>query len=647
MIARDLGSLLDRLDRLAEAEEMLGTAAEFALASGDPALVAGVAAARARNLAAQRDYVGAHAALDIALEWPLAPRDRAGVLLATADLLVSLGLALQDRGRIEQARSCAAEAAALLESPGSPPRAAWRMMAISAAALGDADEARMWLSRLRCGGLSVSEQLAAGYVPYLLRVAQGAHRKALIWAEWRLAMAERSGGSPRDLMALREHCVVASQRIGAVDRVRLHARAMLGDEAAMLRRALGRQGGPAHWARLRQAREAMSILAWTELRSGGESAPWRVADALLSGRGLARGARRRARLQSAEPEGLPSLRPLVERQSAGHALLALVALHPPAPVDPSRPLWSGFLPPRLIGIVHRFENSTLIVAELGDFTELAGKIEQWRTAAARGRAWSPPGELMPVIEALRAAPRIQFIAEGSFEALPLHLLLPNAEIVHSAGLPLDPPRPPPAAGPAGVHALVAQEMLEDPSWNEATRRELAGLSEAGPVTLLRAGAVPAEQIMTDLARARHIHVIAHGEALRDPGAVDLDVYRGAGIELAAGWILTASEVAAMPLHNAELVVLSSCDTGVGVSQYGEGQASMAAAFIDAGARWAIAALWPVPHEESARFMTIFYRQPHPEPATKLLEAQKQARVEGLSERCWAAWTLHGRSPGIA
>jgi CHAT domain-containing protein len=62
------------------------------------------------------------------------------------------------------------------------------------------------------------------------------------------------------------------------------------------------------------------------------------------------------------------------------------------------------------------------------------------------------------------------------------------------------------------------------------------------------------------------------------------------------------------LHlGADLVVLSACETAVGVAAGGEGLASMARGFFYAGAVRVVAALWKVDDEATAAFMQLFYR----------------------------------------
>ncbi len=70
-------------------------------------------------------------------------------------------------------------------------------------------------------------------------------------------------------------------------------------------------------------------------------------------------------------------------------------------------------------------------------------------------------------------------------------------------------------------------------------------------------------------------------------------------------ILEAGEVAQMNLH-ADLVALSSCNSGEGIHEASEGVVGMTKAFLDAGAASVVVSMWEVNDHYTAEFMKLFY-----------------------------------------
>jgi CHAT domain-containing protein len=95
-------------------------------------------------------------------------------------------------------------------------------------------------------------------------------------------------------------------------------------------------------------------------------------------------------------------------------------------------------------------------------------------------------------------------------------------------------------------------------------------------------------------------------------------------------ILTAAEVTAMDLRRVELVVLSACETGLGLQIRGEGLISLQRALQLAGARSTLTSLWKVEDNATQTLMIEFYRNLWEKKLGKL-EALRQAQLTMLRE----------------
>ncbi len=96
--------------------------------------------------------------------------------------------------------------------------------------------------------------------------------------------------------------------------------------------------------------------------------------------------------------------------------------------------------------------------------------------------------------------------------------------------------------------------------------------------------------------------------------------------------------------NADLVVLSACESALGKEVKGEGLMSLTRAFMRAGASRVIASLWVVNDARTARLMKEFYRQmwtTHREPSPALREAQRRMFNDGEPPQIWAAFQTYG------
>jgi CHAT domain-containing protein len=96
--------------------------------------------------------------------------------------------------------------------------------------------------------------------------------------------------------------------------------------------------------------------------------------------------------------------------------------------------------------------------------------------------------------------------------------------------------------------------------------------------------------------------------------------------------------------NAELVVLSACDTGRGRIT-GDGVIGLSRSLISAGVPSVIVSLWSVPDAPTASLMTEFYRQlqQNPDKATALRQAMLTTMKQHPNPKHWAAFTLIGEA----
>ncbi len=111
-------------------------------------------------------------------------------------------------------------------------------------------------------------------------------------------------------------------------------------------------------------------------------------------------------------------------------------------------------------------------------------------------------------------------------------------------------------------------------------------------------------------------------------------------------LLTAEDVTGMDLLNCEMVVLSACETGLGVVRRGEGVFGLRRAFALAGAKTLIMSLWKVPDKATGMLMEQFYgylRDGSPR-SEALRRAQSDVRAVYPQPYDWGAFICQG-NPG--
>ncbi|BBD63376.1 TPR repeat-containing protein (plasmid) [Nostoc sp. HK-01] len=147
-------------------------------------------------------------------------------------------------------------------------------------------------------------------------------------------------------------------------------------------------------------------------------------------------------------------------------------------------------------------------------------------------------------------------------------------------------------------------------------------------------------VVQRLPQARFVHLATHGL---------FDDIQGlnSGIALTPSGkdngLLTASEILDLKL-NAELVVLSACDTGRGRIS-GDGVIGLSRSLISAGVPSVLVSLWSVPDAPTALLMTEFYQnlQKGSDKAQALRQAMLTTMKNNPNPVDWAAFTLIGEA----
>jgi CHAT domain-containing protein len=203
------------------------------------------------------------------------------------------------------------------------------------------------------------------------------------------------------------------------------------------------------------------------------------------------------------------------------------------------------------------------------------------------------------------------------------------------------------ANDPGLPALLRRGDALEPL--PSSRREVAQIAALYPGSAAYlAGDATEERVKQVAGRARYLHFATHGllderfpldsglVLTRTPGAADQGVENG---------LLQAWEIFDHLRLNADLVVLSACETALGAEMGGEGLVGLSRAFQYAGARSVLASLWSVADESTADLMHRFYR--HLKAGLSKDVALRRAQMELMSTDAaahpfhWAAFTLSG------
>ena len=174
---------------------------------------------------------------------------------------------------------------------------------------------------------------------------------------------------------------------------------------------------------------------------------------------------------------------------------------------------------------------------------------------------------------------------------------------------------------------------------EAEAKEVAKLLQTQAIIGSKATKL---EIAKKMPQAKIIHIATHGilddiKQLGVPGAIALAPSTN------DNGFLTSSEIINLQL-NAQLVVLSACQTGRGEIT-GDGVIGLSRSLLSAGAASAIVSLWDAPDNTTKSLMVAFYKnlQIHNDKAQALRQAMLDTMKKYPIPTNWAAFTLMGES----
>lgn len=200
-----------------------------------------------------------------------------------------------------------------------------------------------------------------------------------------------------------------------------------------------------------------------------------------------------------------------------------------------------------------------------------------------------------------------------------------------------------------------------------TREEVLQIARLLEQPQLVMEANASEAVIKQAQNPRILHVATHGYFLEEEGDLDQEsnatyvtnpllksglILAGAENFLHTGipvndrgddGILTAYEAMNLNLENTDLVVLSACETGLGVVKNGEGVYGLQRAFRIAGARNLIMSLWSVDDDATLKLMTAFYEHRSRGLSTPdaFNAAQSDLRTTHPHPFYWSAFVLLG------
>jgi CHAT domain-containing protein/Tfp pilus assembly protein PilF len=212
----------------------------------------------------------------------------------------------------------------------------------------------------------------------------------------------------------------------------------------------------------------------------------------------------------------------------------------------------------------------------------------------------------------------------------------------------DPHYPPQHPGDSAASQKSYLRSLTSFHWTPLpyTRRELERIAESYPAAHLYLGDDATEERVKAVARgARVLHFATHGY-LDDRNPLDSALVLTIPEQLSPGrdnGLLQVWEIFESLRLDADLVVLSACDSALGRELSGEGLIGLTRAFQYAGARSVVATLWSVSDQATAELMARLHH--HYAAGLSKDEALRQAQIE-LIRQPMRITTAEGRTVEI-
>jgi hypothetical protein len=157
-----------------------------------------------------------------------------------------------------------------------------------------------------------------------------------------------------------------------------------------------------------------------------------------------------------------------------------------------------------------------------------------------------------------------------------------------------------SAAASDVQAVALADVTSDFAGQELQVQRLSGRDATLPT------------VLAGMKDAQYMLFSTHGRWANGLAATTSEAFGSAGIELwsegtgASGSVLTAADIIKIDLSHSDLVVLLACETARGQAVNGQGSLGFQSAFMAAGARSLLVALWRVPADASKELVQHFY-----------------------------------------